>query len=120
MTSGYVSAPQCVPSRAGLLSGRYQNRLGVESNGHPLDGLQIAVDIQFWIFQRCNQQGAVHERDGVLLGQFGQAADRLLHVEIGGHSPKLARALVQFVGIAFQLERALNEYTRTGAGILTK
>ena len=30
MTSGYVTAPQCVPSRAGLLSGRYQNRLGVE------------------------------------------------------------------------------------------
>lgn len=38
MTSGYVSAPQCVPSRAGLLSGRYQNRFGVESNGLPLDG----------------------------------------------------------------------------------
>ena len=32
MTSGYVTAPQCVPSRAGLLSGRYQNRFGVESN----------------------------------------------------------------------------------------
>jgi uncharacterized sulfatase len=30
--SGYVTAPQCVPSRAGLLSGRYQNRFGVESN----------------------------------------------------------------------------------------
>ena len=38
MTSGYVTAPQCVPSRAGLLSGRSQNRFGVESNGMPLDG----------------------------------------------------------------------------------
>lgn len=38
MTSGYVTAPQCVPSRAGLLSGQYQNRFGVESNGMPLDG----------------------------------------------------------------------------------
>ncbi|MEQ1858490.1 MAG: sulfatase-like hydrolase/transferase [Chthoniobacteraceae bacterium] len=31
-TSGYVSAPQCVPSRAGLLTGRYQQRFGVEDN----------------------------------------------------------------------------------------
>ena len=38
MTSGYVTAPQCVPSRAGLLSGKYQNRFGVESNGQPLNG----------------------------------------------------------------------------------
>ena len=38
MTSGYVTAPQCVPSRAGLLSGRYQNRFGVESNGMSLEG----------------------------------------------------------------------------------
>jgi len=38
MTSGYVTAPQCVPSRAGLLTGKYQNRFGVESNRQPLDG----------------------------------------------------------------------------------
>ena len=31
-TSGYVSAPQCSPSRAGLLTGRYQNRFGFEYN----------------------------------------------------------------------------------------
>ena len=37
-TSGYVTAPQCVPSRAGLLTGKSQNRFGVESNGKPLDG----------------------------------------------------------------------------------
>lgn len=30
---GYVTAPQCTPSRAGLISGRYQNRFGVEHNG---------------------------------------------------------------------------------------
>lgn len=34
MTSGYVTAPQCVPSRGGLLTGRYQNRFGLESNGN--------------------------------------------------------------------------------------
>ena len=45
MTSGYVTAPQCVPSRAGLLSGRYQNRFGVESNGEPLEGFNAQQTI---------------------------------------------------------------------------
>jgi len=31
-TRGYVTAPQCVPSRAGLLTGIHQNRFGVEDN----------------------------------------------------------------------------------------
>lgn len=42
---GYVTAPQCVPSRAGVLTGRYQQRFGVEDNGKgplPLAELTIA------------------------------------------------------------------------------
>ena len=50
-TSGYVSGPYCSPTRAGLLTGRYQNRFGHEFNPHvgaegklglPLDQRTIA------------------------------------------------------------------------------
>jgi len=53
MTSGYVTAPQCVPSRAGLLTGRYQNRFGLESNAEPLDGFNA----QQTIAERLRQAG---------------------------------------------------------------
>ena len=33
MTSGYATAPQCGPSRAGLISGQYQNKFGLDANG---------------------------------------------------------------------------------------
>ena len=32
MTSGYVTAPQCSPSRCGLISGKYQTKFGMEDN----------------------------------------------------------------------------------------
>ena len=44
-TDGYVTAPQCIPSRAGLLAGKAQNRFGVESNGQPLDGFDAVLTI---------------------------------------------------------------------------
>ena len=36
-TNGYTSAPQCIPSRAGLLLGKAQNRIGIERNGDSLE-----------------------------------------------------------------------------------
>ncbi|MFM1801787.1 MAG: Arylsulfatase precursor [Planctomycetota bacterium] len=51
--SGYVTAPQCVPSRAGLLSGRYQNRFGVEHNGLSVEPFQAERNIA----ERLKQAG---------------------------------------------------------------
>jgi len=40
-TSGYVSGPYCSPTRAGLLTGRYQNRFGHEFNPDGANGLPL-------------------------------------------------------------------------------
>ncbi len=41
-TQGYVSAPLCSPSRAGLMTGRYQTRFGHENNVMAPGGLPLA------------------------------------------------------------------------------
>lgn len=48
-TDGYITAPQCSPSRAGLLTGRYQQRFGFDSNELgplPLEETTIADRLQ--------------------------------------------------------------------------
>ena len=45
MTQAYCTAPQCVPSRAGIVTGRYQQKFGMEANGEgplPKDQQSIA------------------------------------------------------------------------------
>jgi arylsulfatase A-like enzyme len=41
-TSGYVSGPYCSPTRAGLLTGRYQNRFGHEFNAGATTGMPVS------------------------------------------------------------------------------
>src|SRR5262245_18153849 len=41
-TSGYVSGPYCSPTRAGLLTGRYQTRFGHEFNPGKGNGLRLS------------------------------------------------------------------------------
>jgi len=75
-TRGYVSAPQCMPSRAGLITGRYQQKFGVEDNGKgplPLEELTIAERLK---------------PAGYISGFVGKS-----HLDIGGdkRSPKANR-----------------------------
>jgi arylsulfatase A-like enzyme len=60
-SNGYSTAPQCVPSRAGLLTGRFQARFGVESNASPLDG-----------FNRQTTIAARLQKAGYVTAQFGK------------------------------------------------
>jgi len=77
-TRGYVSAPQCVPSRAGLLTGRYQQRFGVEDNNKgplPLAELTIA--------ERLKPAGYIN-------GQVGK-----WHLDLGGDKQAGKAARIQ-------------------------
>jgi uncharacterized sulfatase len=58
--NGYSTAPQCVPSRAGLLVGRFQARFGVESNGGALDGFNKSTTIA----ERLQAEGYVTAQFG--------------------------------------------------------
>lgn len=44
-TAGYVTAPQCCPSRAGLMTGRYQNRFGFEANPPPSVEAKVGLPV---------------------------------------------------------------------------
>ncbi|MGB7345154.1 MAG: sulfatase-like hydrolase/transferase [Pirellulaceae bacterium] len=57
---GYSTAPQCVPSRAGLLIGKFQAKFGVESNGKSLDGF----DRELTIAERLQPAGYVTAQFG--------------------------------------------------------
>jgi uncharacterized sulfatase len=58
---GYSTAPQCVPSRGGLLTGRFQARFGLESNASSLDG-----------FNRQTTIAARLQQAGYVTAQFGK------------------------------------------------
>jgi arylsulfatase A-like enzyme len=44
-TSGYVSCPYCSPTRAGMLTGRYQTRFGHEFNPHDGDPAKLGLPL---------------------------------------------------------------------------
>lgn len=59
--NGYSTAPQCIPSRAGLLVGRFQSRFGVEANGQPMEGFNNSTTIAERLM-----------KNGYITAQFGK------------------------------------------------
>lgn len=57
-TSGYVSGPYCSPTRAGLLTGRYQTRFGHEFNPGPNQNANFGLSLHETTFaQRMKSAG---------------------------------------------------------------
>jgi arylsulfatase A-like enzyme len=72
-TNGYVSAPYCSPTRAGLLTGRYQTRFGHEFNpaNGPKQGLPLTEGTLADRLKATGFLGGAHDYfkpDGILRG----------------------------------------------------
>jgi arylsulfatase A-like enzyme len=112
-TNGYVSAPYCSPSRAGLLTGKYQTRFGHEFNPHvgeegklglPLDQRTIA-DVLRALGYRTGLIGKWHLGFSRDHHPQSRGFDDFFGFLVGGHNyalrkdaePKFASAMAQNV-----------------------
>lgn len=75
-TSGYVTAPYCSPSRAGMLTGKAQTRFGHEFNPHVGNEAELGLPL--------DQRTIAHELRGAgyatsLIGKWHQGFDKAHH-----------------------------------------
>ena len=69
-SAGYVTAPVCGPSRAGFLSGMYQNRFGFEDNPGPY---RLREDVKIGIPKSVKTLPERMKRLGYVTGMFGKS-----------------------------------------------
>jgi arylsulfatase A-like enzyme len=89
MTDGYVSCPICAPTRAGLMTGRYQQRFGFEHNPGP----ERQANDKFGLPIAETTIAEVLKKNGYRTGMFGK-----WHL---GYKPELqptARGFDEFFG----------------------
>ncbi|RYD49289.1 MAG: sulfatase [Verrucomicrobiaceae bacterium] len=101
-TSGYVSGPYCSPTRAGLLTGRYQQRFGHEFNPGP----PVAQGEQVGLSLGETTIGDRFKKAGYATGWFGKS-----HL---GNSPEhhpLSRGFDEFYGFL----GGAHSYLKSGA-----
>ena len=76
-TSGYVSGPYCSPTRAGLMTGRYQQRFGHEFNpGPPPEGAEIGLPLTETTF--ADRMKAAGYTTG-MVGKWHLGSERKFH-----------------------------------------
>lgn len=68
MTDGYVSCPICAPTRAGLLTGRYQQRFGFEHNPGP----ERQASPRFGLPENESTMAEVLSKNGYRTGMVGK------------------------------------------------
>jgi arylsulfatase A-like enzyme len=89
-TNGYVSAPECSPSRAGLMTGRYQQRFGYEYNPGPEPhGIQDHVGLPLHEITLANITASA----GYVTGAVGK-----WHLGTAPHFHPLKRGFDEFFG----------------------
>ena len=89
-TNGYVSAPECSPSRAGLITGRYQQRFGHEFNmGPPPHGVLENIGLPLSEFTIADVLAAA----GYVTGAIGK-----WHLGTSPHFNPLKRGFHEFFG----------------------
>jgi arylsulfatase A-like enzyme len=112
-TDGYVSAPYCSPSRAGLLTGRCQTRFGHEFNPHEGDPKKLGLPLdQRTIADRLRGAGYATG----LIGKWHQGFSPAFHPQargfdeyfgflVGGHNYLLHHDADGAFGTAYSYDR---------------